>query len=65
LKLDSLIDIYEKNLKHTRGEKQQVTAILDSLFSFNPNTVSFEQMILLGFDSIIARRNKKGFTKDL
>ena len=59
LKLDSLIDIYEKNLKHTRSEKQQVTAILDSLFSFNPNTVSFEQMILLGFDSIIARRISK------
>jgi DNA uptake protein ComE-like DNA-binding protein len=59
LKLDSLIDIYEKNLKHTRSEKQQVTAILDSLFPFNPNTVSFEQMILLGFDSIIARRISK------
>jgi len=59
LKLDSLIDIYEKNLKHTPNEKQQVTAIKDSLFPFNPNTISFEQMILLGFDTLIARRIAK------
>jgi DNA uptake protein ComE-like DNA-binding protein len=59
LKLDSLINIYEENLKHISDEKQQVTAIMDSLFPFNPNTISFKQMILLGFDTIIARRISK------
>jgi len=59
LKLDSLIDIYDKNLKHAPTGNQKVTAIIDTLFPFNPNTISYEQMILLGFDSILARRISK------
>ncbi len=59
LKLDSLIAIFEENLKHTSSRNQKDTVVKDTLFPFNPNTISFDQMILLGFDSILAKRISK------
>lgn len=59
LKLDSLIHIYEENLKNITTENQEISTIPDTIFPFNPNTVSFGEMILLGFDSVIGRRIMK------
>jgi len=59
LKLDSLVYFYEKHLKQYSSETQVVTGIIDTLFPFNPNTVSFKQMILLGFDSVLVKRISK------
>jgi len=59
LKLDSLIEIFEENLKHTSSMNQEITLAKDTLFPFNPNTISFDQMVILGFDSILAKRISK------
>ena len=56
LLLDSLIRIFE-NIPvsgRTAGSIEQVQK--DTVFSFNPNEITFHQMIVLGFDSIIAKR---------
>ncbi len=65
VKLDSLTDIYEENLRNITNANQEISTVPDTIFPFNPNTISFEQMILLGFDSVISRRitryrNKSG-----
>jgi hypothetical protein len=65
LKLDSLIDIYEENLKNITTVSQEISTIPDTIFPFNPNTISFEEMTILGFDSVICKRiikyrNKNG-----
>jgi DNA uptake protein ComE-like DNA-binding protein len=56
LLLDSLIRIIEDIPVNDRitGNIDQIQE--DTIFSFNPNDITFHQMILLGFDSIIARR---------
>lgn len=59
LKLDSLIEIFEENLNDNSFRNQEVEVFNDTLFPFNPNTISFDQMILLGFDSILAKRISK------
>jgi predicted DNA-binding helix-hairpin-helix protein len=59
LKLDSLIEIFEENLKYTSYRIHEETIVKDTLFPFDPNTISFDQMILLGFDSILAKRITK------
>ncbi|MGD9327720.1 MAG: helix-hairpin-helix domain-containing protein [Cyclobacteriaceae bacterium] len=59
LMLDSLIDIYEKKLKNIMTENQKIPIVPDTIFPFNPNTVSFKEMMLLGFDSAIGRRIMK------
>lgn len=56
LKLDSLIYIYEKNLKNIPHPISGITTSPDTIYLFNPNTITYEEMILLGFDSGISRR---------
>ena len=60
LKLDSLVNIYEENLKKiTSSIKKERSVVRDTIFPFNPNTISYEEMILLGFDSVISKRITK------
>lgn len=54
--LDSLIRIFE-NIPVSGRTTESIDQVQeDTVFSFNPNEITFYQMILLGFDSIIARR---------
>ncbi len=64
LKLDSLIDIYEENLQNIASANLEKSGVSDTIFQFNPNTVSLEEMILLGFDSVISKRITKYRDKD-
>jgi DNA uptake protein ComE-like DNA-binding protein len=56
LKLDSLIQIMQHNLDSMVKASNTMKLTGDTVFPFNPNEVSYTQMISLGFDSIIARR---------
>jgi len=57
--LDSIIQIFKSNQESTQVAKNIYQPIGDTVFSFNPNEISYHQMILLGFDSIMAKRIMK------
>jgi len=55
--LDSLIRIFENIPVEGGRTAESIDQVQrDTVFSFDPNETTFHQMILLGFDSIIARR---------
>jgi competence ComEA-like helix-hairpin-helix protein len=63
LKLDSILQILLKNQDSLKAAMDPIRK--DTLFFFNPNEITYPQMILLGFDSILAQRvvkfrNSKG-----
>lgn len=64
--LDSLVKQWENTEKESGRDNVNQSNKINSLFHFNPNTVRYPDMILLGIDSVIAARivkyrNKGGF----
>jgi DNA uptake protein ComE-like DNA-binding protein len=59
LKLDSLIHIYEEGLKKIPDPAPGIAAFPDTIYPFDPNTISYDEMILFGFDTVISRRITK------
>jgi len=57
VKLDSILQILMKNQDSLKATMNPM--LKDSLFFFNPNEMTYPQMILLGFDSILAQRVMK------
>jgi competence ComEA-like helix-hairpin-helix protein len=56
VKLDSILQVFKRNLKSQRVASENAYIIRDTLFSFNPNEIPYQKMLLLGFDTILARR---------
>jgi competence ComEA-like helix-hairpin-helix protein len=54
--LDSILQIFKQNVENDRLSQYMDQLPQDTVFLFDPNVVDYPQMILLGFDSIIARR---------
>jgi len=54
--LDSLVQLIEREVKSNQTNSNVDQPILDTAFYFNPNKITFDHMILLGFDSVIAKR---------
>jgi len=65
IRLDNIIHLFEDQLISMDSLDSGTRLYPDSVFNFDPNTLSFQHMITLGMDSLVARRivkyrNNKG-----
>jgi len=56
VKMDSILLVFKHNLESLQPTSKNTYLTKDTVFSFNPNEIPYHQMLLLGFDSILARR---------
>jgi competence ComEA-like helix-hairpin-helix protein len=56
LKLDSCLQILHRKADSLEAISNDQLQDRDTLFVFNPNEISYQQMILLGFDTVLAHR---------